>query len=721
MNKNKKLLLIKPPYAHIPIGMAYVMSVLNKEGIPFDFHDMFLNQNKDLQDVIKKEDYFCIATGGLIGDFRAIKKITCESKKVFADVPVILGGGITNDMPDDLLFEILPIDYAVFGEAETSLPDLLKVILEKDRNINDCNGVMFRDLKDNKIIKKVPQKLDLDEYDPLPFYKYVDMDYYINNWDHTNFGKVRAMPILTGRGCKGKCSFCSPTLGYFRKRKYENVLNEIEEYNRYYDPNAFMFINEILYQTNDEIIEFCQKYKDLPGFKPWMCLLRADIDPKVFPYMRESGCFAINIGIESGSDRILKKMRKGVTLKQNLKIIQALKKSDFIIEFSLMLANESETEEELKSTIDLLINEEIVYHTLGLAVAYPGTHIYRNAIKRGQIEDREEYINNLEVGYMASNPDVNNLNYINISGISDDIFWETVFKQYRRYSKYLYKKLTAKNQSIEIDHDLDYITMSGFCPQCGTALSVKDIYSEHFLNLKTKCSNCCVLVFFNPYEIEEYKEHYQYIKKAIEDADKVVINGTNGNASALFLYDMLDIKADKIVGFIEIRKDYLDRPFFHFPKIDIKNSIELPSSITIVNAKLPWNDSQLNIYLDKTPGKILLSLVQLPENAKICIYGSGTFARKFNSYISDVRKDIKMCCFIDSFKDGYIEGKDIIKFDVFLKKDILFDYVVIASTYYMEIFPQLVKEGLHNYMIIKPENEFYINSEVYRKNYYDEK
>ena len=388
MIKNKKLLLIKPSYEHTPIGMAYVMGVLQKEGISFDFHDMNLNRNKCIQDVINNEDYFCVATGGLVGDFHDICKIIWESKKTNPNIPVILGGGITNDVVPDLLFKTMPVDYAVRGEAETALPGLLKVLLGKDHNIHACCGLMFKDKTSGQIVKTTLKMLDLDNHDPLPLYKYVDMEHYINNWNHPTFGKIRAMPILTGRGCRGRCSFCSPTLGRFRKRKYDDVFAEIEEYNQRYKPEAFMFINEILYQTTEEIIEFCKQYRKLSDSKPWMCLLRADIDPTVFPFMRDSGCFGINIGIESGSDKILKSMRKGVDKAQVLNVIRALKKTDFVIEFSFMLANEGETEEDMKSTIDLLIEEEIVYHTIGLTSAYPGTKIYRNALKRGQRGNR---------------------------------------------------------------------------------------------------------------------------------------------------------------------------------------------------------------------------------------------------------------------------------------------------------------------------------------------
>ena len=712
MSKNRKLLLIKPPYGHIPIGMAYVMGLFKKEGIPFDFHDMYIDLKKDLKEVIKKEDYFCVATGGLIGSFNIIKKITLESKKLKANIPVILGGGITNDVAPELLFKILPIDYAVIGEAETSLPDLLRVIqqendenINKYKDLNNCRGLIFKDPQNGMIVRKNPIRLDFNKEDPRPLYDYIDVEYYLNHWDHTTWGKMKAMPILTGRGCKGRCSFCSPTLGRFRKRKYENVLNEIEEYKKSYDPDAFMFINEILYESSDEIIEFCKKYKELPNIKPWLCLLRADIDPKVFPYMKESGCFAINIGIESGSDRILRKMHKGVNLNQIIRIIRELKKSDFIVEFSFMMANESETEEDLKTTIDLIINEEIVFQTLGLTIAYPGTTIYKNALSRGLISNEEEYISKLKFGYNPNNPNLASLFYLNVSGISDNLLWKTVFIQYRRYSSYLYKKFTVKNLKIKIDDYFDLVTMTGNCPQCGNIISTDDIYSQQFLNLKKKCTECYALVYFNPYKDEKYKKHYHNLKKAISNAEKVIINSTNGNAYALFLYDMLDIPAEKIKGFLEKAPEFINNPYFYFPRFDSKNEAKLSTSFTIINTEFAWKENQINIYLDKTARKSLLSLTQLSKNASICIYGSGSFARKFYAFISETRKDVKICCFIDSFKNGLIDGKDIIKFDDFIGQNIPFDAIVIASTYYIEILPQLCKNKIDKIIIMRP-NEF---------------
>lgn len=694
MNKNRKMLVIKPDYPHMPIGMAYVLGVLEREGINFDFHDMYVDSSKCLSDVISQDAYFAIATGGLVGNYNEIKQIAFESKKIHPNVPLILGGGIGKDISSKRLFEWLPIDYVVLGEAETALPGLLNVILARNQEIDECCGLIYRNPENGEIIKKAVKKLDLEKEDPMPAYKYIDVKFYLDSWEHLNWGKKRTMPVLTGRGCKSCCSFCSPTLGRFRKRKCENVLKEIEEYNRLYDPEAFVFINEILYETDDQIIEFCKRYRKLPNYKPWMCLLRADIEPRVFPVMQESGCIAINMGIESSVDRVLANMKKKITRAQILPAVRTLQKTDLSVEFSFMLGNEGETEEEIRATIDFLIDEKVIYHTLVLTVAYPGTLIYKNALLHGRIDNEEEYVKNLIFGLGPTVPNLCSMNYLNISAMPDKIFWKAIFNQYRRYAVFLYKTGMAKDLQKEIDLDYDLIRFSGLCPKCGKSIKVQGVYSENFLNIKEKCPGCSITVYFNPFALPEYKEQYNNLRKAIDGADSIVINGTNGNAYALYLYDILSIPAEKIVGFIEPRNYLPNNPFFQFRRINRENIKQLKPQL-IVNARYPANDQYLNLYTEtKHLGKFSNSLEQLPKNATICIYGTGSVAKIFFEFIVYDREDINIECFIDNCNAGIVFGKKIIKFDDFVKRNTQYDYIVVASPEYVEIYRLLLDNNI---------------------------
>lgn len=577
-----KILIIKPPHHYMPIGLAYVLGCLEREGIPFDFVDLFRFPKTNLKDILLKDNYFAIATGGLVGDFRYIHQIILFCKNIRPGIPFILGGGITRDLSSDLLFSRLPIDYAVLGEAETSLPHLLYVISEGvyDR-LDDCNGVLFRSPDGNEIVRKSPLRLDLDKDDPLPAYRHIDVNSYMTLWNHYTYGKMRAMPVLTGRGCKGRCSFCSPTLGRFHARKIEYIIREIQEYYDLYHPDIFEFLTEIMFETEEKMAEFCKEYKKLPFSTPWVGCLRVDIDPEILYVMKDAGCICVNIGIESGSDRILQMMKKRTTIEEVTRFIRTAREVGIFLDAAAMLANEGESIAELRATMDIFINEDILRPAIQLPVAYPGTLIYKNAVKRGLIQDEWEHLNKVIFGIGPKDPDVCKKYYVNISDIPNDMFWPAVYQEYRRYMNHLYRRCSAVNMSKELDPESESISITGHCPECHKLLRVNGKYSENFLNMVEKCPDCKIDVYFNPFDFEETREHALSLNRLLREADRLVIYGTNENAYALFIYSVLDIPFDRVMGFVDPEGKKNSDLYFYFPRLTVEDMYELNPDIIL--------------------------------------------------------------------------------------------------------------------------------------------
>jgi radical SAM superfamily enzyme YgiQ (UPF0313 family) len=561
---SKKILILKPPHGYIPIGIAYVLGCLKREGIPFDFFDMFRFPEVELENVLRQSDYFAIGTGGLVTDFPNIRNVIGECKRIRPNIPIVLGGNITNDLPADYLFKWLSIDYAVLGEAETSLPRLLRTIAGDIKSLGACRGIIYKEPESGQPLRRPPVRLSLEDEDPLPAYEYIDVDYYLNNWEHGTFGKLRAMPVLTGRGCKGSCSFCSPTLGRFRARKIENVLAEIESYSERYAPEVFVFQNEIMFERAQQIKRFCKAYRQQPYAKPWICLLRADVDPAVLTEMKAAGCIGLNVGIESGSDKILTLMRKGVTVAQTTRFLRAVRKAGIITEASAMLASEGETPEDLRATIDLFINEDILFPAIQLTVAYPGTRIYKKAVDKRLIEDEHHYLKNINSAFInpADMFSVYGTDYVNISDIPGDRFWMTIFKEFRRYTTHMYRRCSAvgiKQTGAKIGPDA---LMSGQCPACKQTLNISCINYDNMLNLNVRCPECKIIVFFNPFELDDMKSHIDALNRQFAHSKRPLIFGANANARALLLYGLLDIPFDKLQGFVDPSKRFVAHLYY---------------------------------------------------------------------------------------------------------------------------------------------------------------
>lgn len=134
-----KLLVIKPHYDAWPVGFAYVLACLEANNIPFDFIDASRTQNlrKDLRIMLSNNSYFAVASGGLIGFFHFFKEIARMIQKHQAGIPFIIGGNITKDAFNDLLFEYIGMDFGILGEAETSIPQFMKAFKSSNKDFSE--------------------------------------------------------------------------------------------------------------------------------------------------------------------------------------------------------------------------------------------------------------------------------------------------------------------------------------------------------------------------------------------------------------------------------------------------------------------------------------------------------------------------------------------------------------------------------------------------------
>ena len=107
--------------------------------------------------------------------------------------------------------------------------------------------------------------------------------------------------------------------------------------------------------------------------------------------MKEAGCVSTSIGIESGSDRILELMRKGTTAEQVKIFYRMAREAGVPCTGSFMVGNEGETEKEIRESIDMVLSEGMNADA-GLTSSYPGTLIYKSALKRGLVNDEWAYL-----------------------------------------------------------------------------------------------------------------------------------------------------------------------------------------------------------------------------------------------------------------------------------------------------------------------------------------
>lgn len=592
MNIPSKILVIKPPYSTFPVGFAYVLACLEEHKVPFDFIDVeFGHKYKKL---LKKDDYFAVATGGLIGHFDFFHEIIQHVHKVRPGLPVIIGGNITKDIRPDFLIDKMGADFGIVGEAETSLPYLLDALVKRSGDFNDIPGVIFKDPVTGAIKRNTENRLDLS-VNIVPAWHHIDVDYYSKICNIGCWGNHLRMPVLTGRGCVGRCSFCSPTIGAFRMRPIEHVISEMKYLNSKYDFEQFVFMNEMLYKSKEEIERFCNAYKGSGIGKSWLGNMRvdSDIDVDTFLLMKSSGCISVGAGIESGSDKILKLMNKRTTAEQIKKFFRNAKKAGLSCTGTFLVGNEGETETDLKETIDMVIKEEM--NTVeSLTNAYPGTLIYKNALSRGLIKDEWDYLRQLRFGCDLWDYTWTDRRHINITEIPDEKFWDTIVRESRRFNTFLLDRFKIKNISYRLPFGL-LIRATGSCPECGGAVSV--VSRRTLLGLKAFCKDCFQPVIFNMYELEEFKSHFGLLRSILQETKSLVVFGAMKEAVSLLRYDYFGFTCDKIVGFIDINNGKTDpSEFIYKPRLQMADLLDIkPDTILIVDDY--FGDAELVIRL----------------------------------------------------------------------------------------------------------------------------
>ncbi|MDQ1353407.1 MAG: anaerobic magnesium-protoporphyrin monomethyl ester cyclase [Acidobacteriota bacterium] len=605
----KKLLIIKPSFKppkgfgiaiEYPIGMAYVLGCLEVNNLAFDFIDLELSPNwvDPVKSALQENHYYAIATGGLIGSYFFFQQFVSLIRKLNPELPVILGGNIVKDSSDQLLFKTIGIDFGIIGEAENAFPILLRALRGNDKKeFARIPNLVYKN-DDGEIIRNRQERIDLANVNILPAWHHFDMSYYSNKALLSQIGdRLKFMPVITGRGCIGKCTFCSPSIGGFRKRPISDVINEINIISSRYDFDFIFFQNELFYPDVRSIREFCKKYIESGLKVPWAASVRVDsnIDVDTFLLMKEARCLEIMGGLESGSEKILEQTRKGITTAQiktffnNAKQANLRAWGDFIIGF------EGETEQDIKKTIDLLIELDVNGDGAILYV-YPGTEVYKNACQKGLIKDELGHLQKITRLFTSIHSPHIKRDIFNVTGMSDSDFVEVATRELRRYLTFKF----SRNQIVDPGYRMylmgENILMRivGKCSTCGNMITIlhkvssgreyhgilgDGVYSRF---LCPHCFSSAAINIYNCTKTTNLKEYFNELKKKISLYKRIILIGTNQDTSLMLRIDLFGIDYNNILGVFDIAGNFQGEYFFTLPVLNKKDVDALKPDFLLV-------------------------------------------------------------------------------------------------------------------------------------------
>ncbi len=402
-----KILMLNPPFMdkyskssrspavtksgtiYFPLWLSYAAGVLDKKGHELKILDApakCLTKNETLKRIKAFHPHLAVidtSTPSINSDLDFTKRI----KEVLPDVKTCLVGTHVSATAS----EILPkhadyVDFIARHEYDYTLPEVAEAI-EGKRAFSDVLGISY---SEGGVLKENQNRPYINSLDELPFVaevykKYLDIEDYF--YAHVSFPTVS---IFSSRGCPSKCFYCMYSQVMFgkayRKRSAKNLFEECQ-----YIVKNFPNVKEILIDDDNfsvdqkNVQEFCRMMIDNKLPLKWVVQCRVNLKYETMVLMKKAGCRLVVVGYESGSQRILDGMHKGITLEQSRNFNVAAMKAGMRVHGCFMVGNPGETKETMMETLNFAKSLRMDTAQFFPLIVYPGTEAWTWAKQNGYI------------------------------------------------------------------------------------------------------------------------------------------------------------------------------------------------------------------------------------------------------------------------------------------------------------------------------------------------
>ena len=304
---------IMKPYP--PLGLLYLSAFLKSGGYSVEVFDSTFQEFRALS------AKFADAPGGVVGIYtnlmtrRNVLRIVTAAK--LHRWTVVLGGPESANYIAEYLDA--GADVIVTGEGELTLTEILRTLPQHGAHrLHGVHGITFRD-EDGRVVS-TPARVRIPDIDTLPFpdREAIDHGLYLNAWK-THHG-ASSINLITARGCAYKCNWCSHAVyGHsHRRRSPANVADEMQWIIDRYDPDQVWYADDVFTISHPWLASYTAELKRRGIHRPFETITRADRlqNEGAAALLRELGCYRIWIGSESGSQKILDAMQRGVKVEQ---------------------------------------------------------------------------------------------------------------------------------------------------------------------------------------------------------------------------------------------------------------------------------------------------------------------------------------------------------------------------------------------------------------------
>lgn len=444
-------------YVHwFPQGIAYIAAVLRQAGHEVVIYNQDLHHypEEHLTAYLDKNRFDAVGVSVIAGyyQYRKLLKIS-EAINRSKNRPLYIIGGHGPSPEPEFFMNKTGADMIVIGEGEETAVELFDA-LDNKKSLKPVKGIAFKDGGKVVINERRPLIKDIDTI-PMPAFEMFPVEHYrllrMPNCESSDF----VMPMLSGRGCKFRCTFCYRLDKGFRPRKNEAIIEEIKYLKKNHGITYIAFSDELLMSSVERTESLCRDFiKEKLNIK-WDCNGRLNYArPDLLGLMREAGCVFINYGIEAVDDGVLKNMRKGLTVKQIEKGIEMTLQAGVSPGLNIIFGNIGDNKETLKKGVDFLIkyDDGAQMRTIRPVTPYPGSELYYQAMEKGLLKDCEDFYERKHLN--------SDLVAVNFTDMTDDEFHAALHEANSRLLKnYFTKRLESALESsrrLYIERDTNF-------------------------------------------------------------------------------------------------------------------------------------------------------------------------------------------------------------------------------------------------------------------------
>ena len=369
---------------HLPEVNISFMHINNKHGIPYELNNISKN-------IFEKKP-------GLVGltctsySYSESNEIAAKLKQDGLVCPIILGGSHAIIKPDDLITS--SFDAFAIGESEYALVELCRRIIE-NKDITSTPGFYFK--LGGELARNPPAKI-IDNLDDLPY-----PDYQLMNTRKMLEIRNGWMSVAFSRGCPYNCSFCindilqkqlkKYSVSYFRHKSIKNIITELKFLVNTYNKKIkiFKFEDDLLALNKDWFVDLMDMYKKNifePYRIPYVINIRANlINENIIKALSVSGCYELQIGVETGDDELRNKiLNKQISDNQLLSAFSLCRKYKIRTLAYIMVGIPNETHDTIRTTIKMLNHMKPTLIRLTIFYPYYGTSIYKYCEREGLLK-----------------------------------------------------------------------------------------------------------------------------------------------------------------------------------------------------------------------------------------------------------------------------------------------------------------------------------------------